>query len=168
MSMTLRIVDDTLARNLRKLAVNAPSMIETLLDVAGASAKEHARDIITRIIYATPMRSDYRRTRMLLRSIYHAVEKEGTTYSVILGASAHYAAYNELGTYDGYMGDGDAEAFIIEDALSAARSGNLVVLEYGRPEKGLEPRPFILPALVMLSLDIPDMFREAVDRLTRS
>jgi hypothetical protein len=141
-----------------------PEAIDTIAQTLAALGKEFARDIVTVQIYATPQRGEYRRTRMLLRSIYSAVERIGTSgRAVVVGASVSYAAFNEYGTYDGWLGENASE-----EIVEAARRANsdLITLEYGRVEAGLEPRPFIIPALVMLERKAPELVMRAMRRIT--
>lgn len=141
-------------------------MMNTLVDTLAAVGREYARDIVTVLIYATPQRGGYRRTRTLIRSIYADVEyaRRRRPARVQIGASAHYAIYNEMGTHDGYLGE-DTPEEILADARAA--QSDLITLEYGQPEKGLEPRPFIIPALVMLEREAPQLILRAYRRMAR-
>ena len=163
--MSFTIEDDSLVRNLRRLQREAPQALGVVADAAAAKGREFARDIVTQQIYATPRRSDYVRTRMLIRSIYSSTSRSGTSYAVIVGASAHYAAYNEFGTYEGYIGDDEIPDEIIDRARRSR--GEPIVLQYAPAAKGLEPRPYILPSLVMVERELPTMVREAIYRMTR-
>jgi hypothetical protein len=151
-------------RYLATVQRQTPEAIDTIAHTLAALGKEWARDIVTVQIYATPQRGDYRRTRYLLRSIYSAVEKIGTSgRAVVVGASASYAAFNEYGTYDGWIGE-NASSEIVEAARAV--QSDLITLEYGRVEVGLEPRPFIIPALVMLERKAPELVMRAMRRIT--
>jgi len=164
--MAFTITDDSLVRNLRRLQREAPQAMETMTLAAAAQGREFARDIVTQQIYATPQRSGYQRTRMLIRSIYGSTERfQNGGYAIIVGASAHYAAYNEFGTYQGYIGDDAVPDEIIERARR--HRGEPILVQYPPADSGLEPRPFILPALVMVERELPGMVREALYRLTR-
>jgi len=140
----------------------SPEQITLIAKALAALGREYARDIITVAIYATPERGGYRRTRMLLRGIYGDFRRIKGGASVELGASANYAAYNEFGTYDGYLGDSAPDEIL--EAARAARS-DLIVLEYGNPGKGLEPRPFLIPALAMIERQAPGLIIRAYERL---
>lgn len=165
--MSITVTDDSLLRAIANLAKRMPKELDLVAETLAAKGKEYARDIITVTIYSTPERSGYKRTRYLIRSIYSAVERgEGRhSYSIIVGAAANYSAYNELGTYDGYLGEDEAEAKILADARADQRE--LITLEYGDVERGLEPRPYILPSIVMLERELPDLLSEAMNRAFR-
>lgn len=160
----LQIDDRAFRRAALRLAQRSPDEIETVARTLVALGREYARDIITVVIYATPQRGDYKRTRYLIRSIYGAVERIGSgAVRMTIGAAAEYAIYNELGTLSGYPGE-NAAAEILEAARKQADS-ELIILEYGRPETGLEPRPFIIPALVMMERRLPGLVFAALKRL---
>lgn len=166
----MHLEDRKLRRYLRRLGKDAPGAMEIVAETLAAQGREYARDIITLVIYATPERGGYRRTRMLIRSIYSAVEKdEKGRLQVTVGASAEYALWNEMGTGDagaaiGSNADEAAERILADAQASRQR---LITLEYGNPGHGLEPRPFIIPALVMLQREAPAMIAEATERLAR-
>ena len=162
--MTITVDDRELQAALVKLRQRAPHEIKLIAETLAALGKEYARDIVTVMIYATPERSGYKRTRFLLRSIYSEVQQRKGQTIITLGAGANYAAFNEFGTYDGWLGEG-AEAQILADARAAG--SDLITLEYGNPGRGLEPRPFIIPALVQLEKKAPELVMRAVRRMTR-
>lgn len=163
MKVSISLDDRAFRRWLQRLEKQLPGTLDTVAKTLAAQGREYARDIVTVMIYATPERGGYRRTRQLIRSIYGANERRGSQHRVVIGASVGYAPYNEFGTYDGYAGD-DVAA---DEILAAARDSNarLITLEYGRVESGLEPRPFIIPAIVMVEREAPAMLAEAVRRL---
>lgn len=169
MKVTIALKDRQLLAYMARLERDAPKMANTVAQTLAAIGKEYARDIITVAIYATPERGGYRRTRQLIRSIYAQVThaQKGRGARVTIGASAGYAAYNEFGTYDGYQLAGGAQAptNIIAEARKA--KSDLIVLEYGDVQRGLEPRPFLIPALVMLEREAPDLIIRAYRRFAR-
>jgi hypothetical protein len=164
MDISLSLDTREMQRYLVRLGREMPEAVATIAHTLATLGKEYARDIITVQIYATPQRGGYRRTRYLLRSIYSAVQaykKDG--HRIVVGASASYAAFNEYGTYDGWIGENASEE-IVEAARQA--QSDLITLEYGNVEVGLEPRPFIIPALVMLERKAPELVIRAMRRLS--
>jgi hypothetical protein len=161
----IKITDRSLQHNMARLRARIPHELDTAAKTMAAIGKEYARDIVTVVIYQTPMRSGYKRTRFLLRSIYSTVKRSERGRVITVGAAADYSAYQELGTYEGYLGEGAAEEQILRDAR--AFGAFLITLEYGRVERGLEPRPFILPALIMLERELPYHVEEAIYRLLK-
>lgn len=159
LDVTVEVEDKALRRALGNLVTRTPAEVEAIARTLAGLGREWARDIITIAIYATPQRGGYQRTRYLLRSIYGAVDRINSEYRVTVGAAANYTAANELGTYDASVAP--------EEVLEAARAAasDLIVLEYGRPERGLEPRPFIIPALVMMERELPELVIRAYRRL---
>lgn len=152
------------------LEQQSPATTATIAKTLAAQGREYARDIITVVIYATPERGGYRRTRMLIRSIYSAVEQgEKGKVEVTVGASADYARWNEMGTGDAGAEIGSSLDEAAERILADAQATQqrLITLEYGNPGHGLEPRPFIIPALVMLQREAPELIARAYDRLAR-
>lgn len=161
MRVSVSLDDKALVRALGRMRARAPEEVTIVARTLAAIGREYARDLITVMIYATPQRGGYKRTRFLLRSIFGEATKEGGTDVVTIGAAAEYAVYNELGTYDG--------ATLPEDVLAEARRNrsDLITLEYGSPERGLEPRPFILPAMIKLERELPGLVLIAYRRLAR-
>lgn len=125
--------------------------------------RERARDIVTQQIYATPQRGGYRRTYSLLRSIYGEARKSGFTHVVIVGAAVDYATYNELGTYDNYYPG--IEQDIMDRAL--AEGSRLPIVTFPKEGIGLEPRPFVIPAIASLYNDLEDLLEQAYRRMKR-
>ncbi|MBA2666054.1 MAG: hypothetical protein H0U69_03345 [Trueperaceae bacterium] len=161
MRVTVIVEDRKLVRALGLIRSRAPGEMEIIARTLAAIGKEYARDIITVVIYATPQRSGYKRTRFLLRSIFGEFQKMERGHVVTIGAAAKYAYFNELGTYD--------SAILPETVLDDARRNrsDLITLEYGSPERGLEPRPFILPAMIKLERELPGLVLTAYRRLGR-
>jgi hypothetical protein len=163
MVVSLSLDTREMQRYLGQLNKEMPDAVATIAHTLATLGKEYARDIITVQIYATPQRGDYRRTRYLLRSIYSAVQSyENRGHRIAVGASASYAAFNEYGTYDGWLGENASSEIV--DAARRVQS-DLITLEYGQVEVGLEPRPFIIPALVMLERKAPELVIRAMRRL---
>lgn len=159
MQVRVEVDDKELRRALEQLRDAVPREVDLIARTLAGIGREYARDIITIAIYATPERGGYQRTRYLLRSIYGAVDSDKNASVVTLGAAAEYSSYNELGTYDGEVAP--------DEVLERARKvkSDLIVLEYGDVDRGLEPRPFILPALVMLERRVPGLVAQAYRRL---
>jgi hypothetical protein len=169
MGVRVTFYDESLLRGMAQLAAHWPKELPIVMETLAALGKEFARDIVTEMIYATPQRGEYRRTRMLIRSIYSAVRQEGTTHLISVGASAHYAAFNEFGTYESWLGE-NADRQIIEASRGKQGSRDTLILlktEFGDPQGGLEPRPFILPALVMLERRLPEFIWRSLERVVQ-
>ena len=164
MQVVVDLDDRQMRQRLQQMQRTMPAEVDLIAETLAALGKEYARDLVTVMIYATPQRSGYRRTRWLIRSIYSAVERNMNNRTIIVGAAAHYAAFNEFGTYDGWLGS-DAEKQILQDARAA--HSDLIKLEYGDVASGLEPRPYIIPALVMLERKLPELTIRAIRRVMR-
>ena len=129
-------------------------------------AERLAREIIQRQIYDTPSRG-YDRTGKLGDSIYAFKRRTGRdSWELVIGAYGGaggrlYALYNERGTYAGRV----TLESILQRALAA--SGEPILLEYGDPSRGLEPRPWVVPSVVMISRRVPDMVRRAIREAER-
>lgn len=109
---------------------------------------EHALRLLDTLIYDTPPRGGYERTRRLRRGMKTFVreETEGPVLYFVNDArsksGAPYPVYNEMGTR--------ALAQRPDAILNMARSRlptDLVLIEFGRQSGGLEPRPFFLPTV---------------------
>jgi len=166
MKVTLTIDDRAFIRHMERVQREAPREFHAIATTLAAQGRELARDNVTHQIYATPQRSGYKRTRLLIRSIFGEAEATPTGAMVTIGAAAHYAAYNEFGTYDGFDmlgGSGGALGNLIY--LSRQVNGDARQLEFGQVERGLEPRPYIIPALIQLEMMAPEMMAAAHQRL---
>ena len=124
-------------------------------------AQDAARRLIDKQIYDTPERG-YERTGKLAQSIYAFKKRTSkNTWQLTVGAFGGaggrlYALYNERGTYGARVS--------LESILKAAREvqADLIVLEYGNPASGLEPRPFVIPTVVRVHNEIPGMVLNAI------
>jgi hypothetical protein len=150
-------------RSLKKIATLTDREIAAVARFLAVEGRERARDIATAQIYATPQRGDYKRTYTLLRSIYGEVRKVGFSHIIIVGAAADYAIFNELGTYDNtFPGIQDQIALDAFDTGSARP-----LLTYPKNGRGLEPRPFIIPAVVALYNNLVSLLDQAYARVSR-
>lgn len=129
----------------------------------------HALTLLDRLIYDTPQRGGYVRTRRLRRGMRTFVreETEGPVLYIINDArskkGAPYPVYNELGTRSGFRP--------VDRILSQARRQlptSLVLLEFGRVSGGLEPRPFFFPTLAFMEYQIPIELERALLRRLRT
>lgn len=124
-------------------------------------AEDYATELITVMIYDTPERG-YDRTGMLRDSIVatsHMLSNDRWEIRVHARGGAggrEYASFNELGTYDLRRS--------FEDILAAAEFANarLIELNYGRPGKGLEPRPWVIPTAVHVAREAPALILELI------
>ena len=107
LSTVLKATDEALAR---------------AAEIIGGMAESNAKIEVTRAVYDTPESPNYVRTGNLRNSLTHTTEDNGRT--VIVGSTAKYAPYVELGT-----------------GRSSSASGGEGVF------KGMAPRPFIRPAI---------------------
>lgn len=137
----------------------AQNLDQGVSDLSG-EAREIAVDIVNAQIYDTPERG-YDRTGALRSSIYSAKDRRTRTkWRVIVGARGgaggrEYALYNERGTYRGRVS-------LVSIRRRAEVMAGLILLQYGDPSKGLEPRPWTIPTVVMLSRYFPTMVKQAV------
>lgn len=122
-------------------------------------AEALARQLIDVQIYDTPPRG-YARTGELKRSIYAFKARRGRdSWEIVVGAYGGaggrlYALYNERGTYGSRV--------TLESILQRA-----LQLEYGNPGQGLEPRPWVIPSVVMVSRQVPAMVLKAIQDAER-
>lgn len=150
-----------LERHYKTLQSEVRKNIDAVMTRAVPTAEEAAVEVINKQIYNTPERG-YERTGVLRDSIYAVVIKKPPHIWELeigaLGSSARsYALYNERGTYAGRMELDD----IMRDAIRAS-ARVLIKLEYGDPAKGLEPRPWTIPAVVMMNRDLFDQIEKAI------
>jgi hypothetical protein len=140
---------------------------DALLDVA-IDLKErgvgYTRELMELQIYARPTPS-YEQTRKLIESADGFVTKEDSGFSITLEARGGannrlYGAFVELGTYDSRV---EAET-VLEQARGDTR---LQARTFSRGEKGMAPRPSVLPALAQVERDLEVEVLEAVDRVAR-
>lgn len=160
-SVNLNIDLSVLERHFNSLDLEVKSQLDRTFNRLEGDAEAIATEIINALIYRTPERGGYKRTGALRDSIEAAWVQVGDRWSIILtargGAGGRtYALYNEAGTYDG--------AVSLDSILRRARANQaaLILLEYGDPASGLEPRPWTIPTIVMLRRDFPKHFMEAV------
>lgn len=159
-------VDVDLSRLVKKRAAFLRQFEAELARVAtllAQDAEEHARRLVTILIYNTPQRSGYDRTGALRESIKAFPQKLGSEEWIVRvgatsGPGAEYALFNEAGTLEGSV--------TFEEILAQARgaAGDLIILEFGRPSRGLEPRPFIIPTAVHTVRVAPAFILQAVRR----
>lgn len=125
-------------------------------------AEDDARRIITLLIYSTPERG-YIRTGALRDSIFAGAFQAGDDNWVItVGATGsnerEYALFNELGTLGGHR------SFDEILAEASGTTGDLILLEFGQPSSGLEPRPWVIPSVVGVVKKAPPLVIQAVRR----
>ena len=128
---------------------------------------QHALALLDALIYDTPPRGGYERTRRLRRGMKTFVREEdgGPVLYIINDArskrGAPYPVYNELGTY--------ANARNPADILAAAQGrvpSNLILMQFGKVGRGLEPRPFFFPTVAYAEHIIPiELERALLERL---
>jgi hypothetical protein len=124
-------------------------------------AEATAKQILTVLVYDTPETERYRRTGALLRSVYAVSQKVSQgNWLIRIGASGsderQYAWFVETGTFAGHRTFDQ----ILADAQAA--TAELIVLEYGRPSKGVQPKPFVVPSLVHTVQRAPPLIIQAV------
>lgn len=134
------------------------------LDQLRVDGVDHARELLDRLIYMTPMRGGYRRSRALTNNVAGFVRRERGGYAIYIFDRENYAWFNELGTYD--------YAVSPEEVINRARSrsnSQLVMVEYGREDgmSGLEPRPFLFPTMVWLEATLPEYLEQVLERKFR-
>lgn len=142
-----------LERHYKQLEVEVEKNTKALMTREVTEAEERALELIDKVIYDTPERGGYKRTGALKRSIYAVYVKRGYEWHLEVGALGSperaYALYNERGTYKGRV----TLDSIMKLAMKNAYKG-LIVLEYGDAAKGLEPRPWTIPVVVMMNRDL--------------
>lgn len=150
-----------LVRHWNALELETKSALDRAFHRMQGDAEAVATEIINALIYRTPERGGYKRTGALRDSIEAVWVNVGDRWSLILTASGgaggrRYALFNEAGTYDG--------AVSLQSILARARRDDraLILLEYGDPATGLEPRPWTIPTVVMMRRDFPKEFAAAV------
>lgn len=149
-----------LQKHFNALELETKSQLDRVFNRLQGDAEAIATEIINALIYRTPERG-YERTGALRDSIEAVWVQVGDRWSIILTAvggagGRRYALFNEAGTYDG--------AVTLQSILARARRDDraLILLEYGDPVMGLEPRPWTIPTVVMLRRDFPAEFTAAV------
>lgn len=157
---TLTVDISGLRAHHRALHKHVPSNLNTAVSEAATEAREIAVDIVNAQIYDTPERG-YDRTGALKDSITARKERPSKTkWRIIVSARGgaggrEYALYNERGTYDGRV--------TLESIRKRAEvMAGLILLQYGNPSKGLEPRPWTIPTMVMVSRFFAEMVMQAV------
>lgn len=110
--------------------------LERAAEVLGGMMESKAKEYITEAVYQSPEGS-YIRTGNLRNSISHATDHSGGSVAVVVGASAEYAPYVELGTGVGASdGRGRKTPWRYQDD-----KGNW------HTTTGMPARPYIRPAL---------------------
>lgn len=161
----IRVDIGGLERHFAKLERDTMTNLDQLLVRNQDDAEDTARVLLNLQVYDTPERGGYKRTRSLWRSVYALRLRESrTVWSLVVGAvggarGRSYALYVERGTYAGRI---DLEQ-VWRDAQRVGQ--DLIHLEYGRPDAGMEPRPFTIPTVVMIvnswSQSVLEAIREA-------
>lgn len=139
---------------------------EDLLGVGDDLAKQaeaDARQRLETLVYSTPQRGGYERTRMLIDSVQGSTAPTPTGVEVTLEAvggngGRQYAAANETGTRARYVP--------LETLLREARADPdpLGMRPYERGPGGLEPRPYVAPAMARAEDELPEVVLEAVSK----
>ena len=153
-----------LERHFKLLAAGTSERIDTAFVGLQDAAENLARRVVDAQIYDTPPRGGYDRTGALKRSIYAIRIREAPfRWQLVVGAvggagGRSYALFNERGTYGGRIS--------LEQVLADAKAAGpgLIVLEYGDPESGLEPRPWTIPTVVMVHNSLPEIVLDAIRR----
>lgn len=127
-------------------------------------AEQDAKTEITRVIYNTPERGGYERTGALRDSIkgFAQVDRAGVTVGLEARGGAEgreYASYTELGTRGSFRD----VASILADARDAPFGA---LASYSR-STGLEPRPYLYPALAEAERNLEGAILDAVDKAKR-
>lgn len=160
-SVRFRVDLRGLEKHFNTLELEVKSQLDRVFNRLQGDAEAIATEVINALIYRTPERGGYKRTGALRDSIEAVWVQVGDRWSIILTAvggagGRRYALFNEAGTYDG--------AVSLQSILARARANKnaLILLEYGDPVMGLEPRPWTIPTVVMLRRDFPKEFTQAV------
>lgn len=149
-----------LERHYKTLQAETMQNIDAGMSDLTGEARELAVDIVNAQIYDTPERG-YDRTGALRDSIYTAKDRpKRTKWRLLVGARGgaggrEYALYNERGTYSGRVS-------LQSIRRRAEAMQGLILLQYGDPAKGLEPRPWTIPTLVMVARFLPKLVADAV------
>lgn len=127
-------------------------------------AEQDAKTEINRVIYNTAERGGYERTGALRDSIkgFAEVDRVGVTVGLEARGGAggrEYASYNELGTRGSFRD----VASILADARDAPFGA---LASYSR-STGLEPRPYLYPALAEAERNLEGAILDAVDKAKR-
>lgn len=118
--------------NIGRLISATDEALDRAAEIIGGMCESYAKEEVTAAVYDTP-ETWYVRTGNLRNSISHATEEPHT---VVVGATAEYAPYVELGTgIYAKDGKGRKNAWSYQDA-----EGNW------HTTVGMPPRPFIRPA----------------------
>lgn len=150
-----------LEKHIKASNVGTRAALDTLFTQLANDGEGFARELVDWQIYETPERG-YERTQALRRSIYaFKIRVSPNKFQVLIGAiggagGRAYALFNERGTYGGRI----SLQRILKDAIEVGPG--LILLEYGEPRSGLEPRPFTIPAAVMVFRQFPNAFLVAV------
>lgn len=150
-----------LQRHFSMLRDDTRAKLDVAMTKLTSEAEQTAVDLINRQIYDTPPRGRYVRTGALRGSIDSVqVQKARDKWEVLIGAVGQlrgrkYASFNELGTYKGRVSRRSIQK-------RAKAIEGLIQLHFGRPSKGLEPRPWTIPTAVMIGRRMPEVFIRAV------
>jgi hypothetical protein len=155
-----------LALHFQGIKHNFRHELERVLVDLEQEAERNAKQLLTILVYATPESPTYERTRALINSITaHSRRASHDLWEVVVYASGsgerHYASYVEGGTFGGHRTFDE----ILRDAQGF--QADLIVLEYGQPSKGVQPKPFIVPAAVMTARAAPPLIIQAVRRAAK-
>lgn len=148
-------------RHVKASDAGTRAALDTAFTQLSGEGEDYARELVDWQIYETPERG-YERTQALRRSIYaFKIKPSPNKYQVLIGAiggagGRAYALFNERGTYGGRI----TLQRILKDAIAVGPG--LILLEYGEASSGLEPRPFTIPAAVMVFRQFPNAFLVAV------
>lgn len=148
-------------RHMREVEKSTLDGIDAAMSELTDGAEEMAWDLINAQIYDTPPRGGYERTGKLRDSIHAAKDRPSRAkwllYLAAIGGAddREYALFNELGTRGGRI----TRESLLRKAL---QTKGIIRLQYGNPKSGLEPRPWTIPTIVMISREFPSRVREAV------
>lgn len=148
-------------RHMRTVQAATLDNIDASMSELTDGAEDLAWDLINAQIYDTPPRGGYDRTGALRDSIHAAKDRRGkSVWGLYLGAIGGaagriYALYNERGTWGGRV-------TLQSIQRKAMQTKGIIRLQYGDPKSGLEPRPWIIPTMVMMVREFPNRVRDAV------
>lgn len=163
MSVRARVSTSKLVARFKSLESRVPREVDSGVSRLESGAERTAIRIINRQIYETPPRPPYVRTGALRDSIYAVKDRSAKwRWAIMVGAvggagGRSYALYNERGTRAGRVSLSSIRA----RALAETARG-LILLEYGDPASGLEPRPWVIPTVVMTAREFERVFLDAV------
>lgn len=123
----------------------------------------HLERLMDALIYGTPPRKYYKRTKKLrgLARVRYRTLVSGRALFVI--SAAPYSHFVEYGTLEGWT---PAEQ-IYAESVAKAEEGEIdqvVLIEHGRVSEGLEARPIVYPTVAYLTAILPTVVYQELMR----